>query len=65
MFGSWFCPGRTALRCAISPSSTRRSVSLPRLSWRRQGERYQVILTLGSATSLEADATDFLAWLET
>lgn len=38
---------------------------LPRLSWRRQREGYQVILTLGSATSLAADAADFLAWLET
>lgn len=37
---------------------------LPRLSWRRLRDRYQIIMTFYSETSLAADAANFLAWLE-
>ncbi|MFT4463664.1 MAG: chorismate-binding protein [Sodalis sp. (in: enterobacteria)] len=37
---------------------------LPRLSWRCLRDRYQIMMTFCSETSLAADAADFLAWLE-
>lgn len=47
-----------------SENKSKSALFLPRLTWRRLQNRYQIMMTFWSETSLAADAVNFLTWLE-